>query len=370
MRWLSILIVLFAVHILESAETQPVVQPVCTKLDTKNPRVDVFFINLDRSQDRRQYMEHQMKFYGYNQIHRIKAVTVKDVVVPQEVSRSQDCVSASNITTSFITHAAMFNPNTKKNNSIDTLNAPYKLMVKTLCGRPKNTRRELIVTISHLLALHTAVHMKSNSPYALILEYDMHIGFDIDFHALAESGPKGFGILQLVTSNDYDVRYLWDRYRKNKETLWTRREDKHDYWCAGAYLVNKTMLRPLLDGIVQDLDNGWRGLNIIAGFGGMTPRGVRETCTPSHCCPRVGKEWLPEYPTPCVKAPRGYQSDHYLFSIALGNSYMIGLPLITTGNQYSFTYTTLSCSIPHTLHYLHHTTLSYPTLLYTTHTSS
>ena len=140
-------------------------------------------------------------------------------------------------------------------------------------------------------------------------------------------------------------------------------------------------------------------VNIIAGFGGMTPRGEREACTPAYCCPRDGKTWLPEYPPPCVKvrsyhtqhtphpcpspippitytphprllpcvkvrpraafheptlashhhthltirhpspfspcsqAPRGYQSDHYLFSLALGHTYMISLPLVTTASS-------------------------------------
>ena len=91
------------------------------------------------------------------------------------------------------------------------------------------------------------------------------------------------------------------RVQHKEKELWWLRQDKHDYWCAGAYLVNKTMLKPVIDRIVEPLGNGWLGVNIIAGFGGMTPRGERETCTPAYCCPKVGKTWLPEYPPPCVK---------------------------------------------------------------------
>jgi hypothetical protein len=35
----------------------------------------------------------------------------------------------------------------------------------------------------------------------------------------------------------------------------------------------------------------------------------------------------------CHQAPRGYQSDHYLFSLALGHTYMISVPLITTASS-------------------------------------
>jgi GR25 family glycosyltransferase involved in LPS biosynthesis len=271
--------------------------------------------------ERRQYMEKQLHYYGFTSVQRIRAVTIKDVVIPQEISRQQDCEIASNLTKSFVTSAKMFNNASAAN--------PYKIMVQALCGRPKNSRRELIVTISHLQALRAAVNSKSSSPYALILEDDMRLGFDIDFHALAAAAPQNFGILQLVTSNDYDVKFLYERYVKKTGPLWWRREDRHDYWCAGAYLVNKTMLRPILQTIISDLQNGWQGVSIVAGFGGMTPRGAKETCVPASCCPPHAAE----YPPPCVKAPRGFQSDHYLFSLTLGKTHMISLPLITTASS-------------------------------------
>lgn len=111
--------------------------------------------------------------------------------------------------------------------------------------------------------------------------------------------------------------------------MWWRREDKHDYWCASAYLVNKTMLKPVLDGIFEDLGNGWQGVSVVAGHGGTSVPGtkvVKEPCSPAHCCsPTQG-----EFPPPCVRAARGYQSDHYLFGLAYGRSFMIALPLVTT----------------------------------------
>ncbi len=40
----------------------------------------------------------------------------------------------------------------------------------------------------------------------------MEFGFDVDYHALAQSAPEGFAILQLITSNDRNLKYLWKKY--------------------------------------------------------------------------------------------------------------------------------------------------------------
>jgi hypothetical protein len=34
----------------------------------------------------------------------------------------------------------------------------------------------------------------------------------------------------------------------------------------------------------------------------------------------------------CVKAPRGYQSDHYIFSLAQGRTYMLTVPLVSSAS--------------------------------------
>ena len=186
-------------------------------------KIDAFYINLDRSLDRRKYMENQLKFYGMDHTNRIRAVTVKDVIVPHELSVAKECLSVSNLTIGFLTSSKVFNSDLSSNietNLLPKLNvtdiSPYKIVVTELCGRPKNTRRELIVTLSHLQAIKTAIYSKSTSNYALILEDDTNIAFDTDFLAMAETAPKGFGVLQLVTSNDHDVRSLINDYESNR----------------------------------------------------------------------------------------------------------------------------------------------------------
>jgi hypothetical protein len=56
---------------------------------------------------------------------------------------------------------------------------------------------------------------------------------------MAKQAPENFGVLQLVTSNDYDVAHLWKQYLKNPgnpNSIWKLRVEE-DHWCAGAYLV-------------------------------------------------------------------------------------------------------------------------------------
>jgi hypothetical protein len=74
---------------------------------------------------------------------------------------------------------------------------------------------------------------------------------------LARSAPKDFGILQLVTSNDHDVKTLYNDFKRNSSNIWLLRKDE-DFWCAGAYIINKSVLKPLIDKILYDLENGWQ----------------------------------------------------------------------------------------------------------------
>jgi GR25 family glycosyltransferase involved in LPS biosynthesis len=57
----------------------------------------------------------------------------------------------------------------------------YSIIVTALCGRPRNTRKELVVTLSHLQAIRAAVYSNTPSAYALILEDDVYLPYDVDF---------------------------------------------------------------------------------------------------------------------------------------------------------------------------------------------
>eukprot|EP01035_Chromulina_nebulosa_P020060 gene20060-26043_t len=135
-------------------------------------------------------------------------------------------------------------------------------------------------------------------PYALIMEDDMKFGFEVDFNELVSSAPSDWGILQLITTNQHDIKQLWSQYL-SIDKLWTLRTH-HDLWCAGAYIINKRMLYPLVNSIITPLSNGWIGYDIIAGYD--------KPCTPFFCC---------------------NEADHFVFGLTDGHSFALHTPLVT-----------------------------------------
>jgi hypothetical protein len=198
-------------------ETAPGTSNYCLSTSTSetDPKMEVFFINLDRSHDRRAFMENQLKFYGYDTGNRVRAYTLRDITVPDEISIVKECLTVSTPTLNYVTTSRLHNPITESITSKEGNSSRRKVVLTALCGRPKNTRRELIVTISHLQAMRNAIYSNSTNPYALILEDDTSIAFETDFVEMAKTAPEGFGILQLVTSNDYDVKLLLKAYTAN-----------------------------------------------------------------------------------------------------------------------------------------------------------
>lgn len=69
--------------------------------------------------------------------------------------------------------------------------------------------------------MRAAIYSKTaTSRFALIIEDDVKIPFDIDFQALTETAPKGFGILQLFNSNKVTMLHTWKQYINNRNVLW------------------------------------------------------------------------------------------------------------------------------------------------------
>ena len=302
--------------------------------DLKGPVPDVFWINLDKSAERRHYFERQLGSHGIlKSSSRIRALSPDNVIVPEEIAVPHEC--------KILTSKSVVDVP-------ELLKRPRgRILIDALCGRPRNSKRELTVTASHLQALRTAVNSVSESPYALILEDDMALSFDVDYHALAESAPPGFAILQLVTSNDQNLKYLWKKYvDSGGEYLWEQRSDITDFWCAGAYIVNKEVFKPIINRIVRKItSNGWVAMSIIAAY----------PCKPAVCCAEVDPDHPENEDSPnkqqvfyhgwhynneslpfgrlrtnpaCMFAPKGYQADHFVFEIARPHAYTLSVPLI------------------------------------------
>jgi hypothetical protein len=157
---------------------------------------------------------------------------------------------------------------------------------------------------------------------------------------------------------------LFNVFKRHKK-LWVKRVQKDDYWCAGGYIINKRVLKPFIDAILRPMhiNRGSALLNTITEHSGdnaaianrpltqsvlnIPPHstqlvaniiaGYESPCVPKHCCSSAGK-LLSLIKPECVRAPRGYQSDHFLFSILFHDTYMLTVPIMT-GSVYGNTST-------------------------------
>eukprot|EP01034_Spumella_vulgaris_P031487 gene31487-38889_t len=80
----------------------------------------------------------------------------------------------------------------------------------------RKNQREIACIASHLVAIHTAVNDPLydlvSSPYALIVEDDVHFELNVDFDALAMHAPGDFSILQLSTNNGPEASKMWRNF--------------------------------------------------------------------------------------------------------------------------------------------------------------
>ncbi len=267
-------------------------------------------------------MKEQLTYYGLNANHRVRAFSQHSIRIPKELSVAlpSEClrVSADKIINytwpDHTTDESSFSTSSLSSSSSHKAN----VIVRTLCGRPKNSRRELIVTLSHLRAIHEAVNDLTNpGPYAMILEDDMQFAYTVNWKLLLDSAPPDFAVLQLVTSNEFAVMNLYNVFTRHNR-VWVKRVPKDDYWCAGAYIINKLVLKPLIDGIMSTLADGTIQADIIAGYEGP--------CWPKYCCSK--SKFNTSLPG-CVLAARGFQADHYVFSLVNGATYMLTVPMLT-----------------------------------------
>ena len=244
---------------------------------------------------------------------RISAFIPQDLFIPDDVSIPPKCRVQTG--TSLSNYLEVANSDSR-NNSI---------FISGLCGRPKNSRKELSVTISHVFAIYRAFQSNSMYPYALILEDDMRLPFDIEWKKMINTAPENFSILQLISSNGFLSPKLWAQYSidnlkgsidpKAGATLWLKRKGI-DFWCAGAYIINRnnTELKNRIESIFKVV--GKRKLPVSTTFSdpyryqylyeAKVIAGYERGCVPKECCEGNPLRFT-KPDSKCVLAPRGFQ---------------------------------------------------------------
>ena len=125
-------------------------------------------------------------------------------------------------------------------------------MIENLCFRvrPQNAVVEIAVLVSHLFAIHRAVADRK-SKYAIILEDDFVPPFHFNMSSLEEAAPKGFAMIQLITSYRPVLLANINEYIP-KGILFRRREP--NTWCMGAYIIDTDRFRPFINSVLQVKD--------------------------------------------------------------------------------------------------------------------
>ena len=280
----------------------------------------IFWINMDKSVKRREMIEQHLNAYGHPH-RRVKGLSLHDIYIPEDVLDSWDKYKALTMTGEPVKSKSM----TKFPKQVRAGNFTHIML--GLVGRGgKNKLKEIGCTSSHLEAMRQAIYdPNAKSKYALILEDDVQIPFNIDFEALAATGPQDFGILQLFNSNEGSMESLWHKYTKSGH-LWADsfQHQAASFWSTCAYLINREIMKPIIDKIAYE-EKGWINFKVIAG--------IKKPCRPkiSECCSfdNSTMTFTFSHVPPCIWAAKGFQADSYIYAIA--KTYVLSVPLITNG---------------------------------------
>lgn len=298
--------------------------PKCTydagRLSTSSSLPRIYWINMDKSVKRREMIEQHLNAYGLPH-KRVKGLSLNDIYIPEDVLFSWDKYKALTMTGEPVKPKSrtVFPKHSRGNN--------FTHIMLGLVGRGgKNKLKEIGCTSSHLEAMRQAIYdPDAKSKYALILEDDVQIPFNIDFEALAASAPQDFGILQLFNSNEGSMESLWLRYIKSG-FLWADsfQHQAASFWSTCAYLINREVMKPIIDKIAYE-DKEWINLKVVAG--------IKKPCRPkiSECCSfdNSTMTFTFSHIPPCIWAAKGFQADSYIYAIA--KTYVLSVPLITNG---------------------------------------
>lgn len=168
--------------------------------DEKFISIPKYYINLDRSIERRQKLEKEFKKYNINNYTRIKAFDKKDIKTYRR----------------------------------------GELEGTTYVNDYYAENHEVAITMSHLKAIKTAYD--NGDKEALIFEDDVSLQlyptWKKSFSSIIKSLPGDAEILQMVSNKKIDILDF---------ALTKRPNDVSTHGCAGAYLINKKGMEKIID---------------------------------------------------------------------------------------------------------------------------
>lgn len=172
--------------------------------------IKYYWINIDKCNERRLYMEEQFKEKQINNL-RINASTPESLI-----------------------------------NDIND-NPPY------FCGNPyclynncNDCKFEYSCIASHLRAIKKGYEELTDENYFIVCEDDIFIPFKPNFNLIIENLPKDFDIFQMMVLDKDASEKLYNNHYKKQE-YYVKHDVTKSYWSTGMYLISKNGAKKLID---------------------------------------------------------------------------------------------------------------------------
>ena len=156
---------------------------ILPRLLSAEDTMEIYYINLKSSVDRDNMTRRHLSHFNYPYF-RVDAVTYG--------SNKYVNLTAAHHPCELPTKPLVFET---------TFSTFERIRINQLCIAKRNTIKEIVVTLSHVKAVYTAITSPNKYPYAFIMEDDLQIQFDVDFDALIKLFPPDFGIIQTFVIN-------------------------------------------------------------------------------------------------------------------------------------------------------------------------
>jgi len=171
--------------------------------------IKYFWINIDKSLDRRLFMEEQFKQKNIDN-QRISAITPEKL---QDILEDKPPFYCGN-------ECCLYNN----------------------CN---DCKYEYSCTCSHLDAIKEGY--KSGAEYFIVCEDDIYFPFKLDFDKMIGILPKDFDIVQMMVLDADGNRILYDDYHKNRKVLFIGFDPSKRLFSTGMYLISRNGAKKLLN---------------------------------------------------------------------------------------------------------------------------